>query len=105
VSQPLKQPAGVAPPATGAKSWYLLAYSSSVAKAWDSIIARDPNSALRAYTYLRDHPVQPYPGRCFPLRGKANKRVWQYEINGADRIRYQHDGDTVLVLYVGDYHP
>ena len=107
MTYPLTQPTGVAPAAAGAKVWQMEADSSSVAKGWDAIVLRDPNAAVRAFQWLRDHPFQRYPGRCFPRRGNRDKGVWEYRVNAADRLLYCaviSDSAVVLILYAGDYH-
>lgn len=87
--------------------WTIEAATGAVRKGWDRTIQADPKAAARAYAYLRDQPFSRYPGRCFPLRGAAQKGVWQYEVNAIYRLRYSAvlDRDHVLVvLYAGDYH-
>ena len=106
MSTPLREPPGTAAPETD-RPWRIAAEGRAATKGWARTIRADPRAAARAYAYLRDHPFQRYPGRCFPLRGKVNEGVWQYEVNATYRLRYalsMNEDRTVLVLYAGDYH-
>lgn len=103
----LREPTGTPPPPRDAVAWRIEAATGAVRKGWEKTIRADPKGAARAYAYLRDQPFLRHPGRCFPLRGHAQKGVWQYEVNATYRIRYSalKDRDRVLVVvYAGDYH-
>lgn len=102
----LREPPATAPAQTE-RTWRIEAQGASVTKGWARTIRADPKAAARSYAYLRDHPFQRYPGRCFPLRGPEQKGVWQYEVNDRYRLRYsalRGKERVLLVLYAGDYH-
>lgn len=106
MSEPLKEPEGVAPPTEGSPVWRVFTSAPSVADGWDAIIGLGTNDAARAYAWLRDHPFTPHK-RCFPMRGKQNRGVWQYEVNATYRLRYvkaSDADDAVVLVYAGDYH-
>lgn len=106
MSEPLREPSGTAPPGTD-EPYRIEAAGGSVVKGWARTIKADTKAAARAFAYIRDHPFQRYPGRCFPLRGADQRGVWQYEVNDRYRLRYsavKSDPRKVLVLYAGDYH-
>lgn len=106
MSVPLREPPATPPPESE-ETWRIEAATASATKGWDRTIRADTKAAARAYAYLRDHPFQWYPGRCFPLRGREQKGVWQYEVNDRYRLRYsavEGKARLILVLYAGDYH-
>ncbi|MDE3103173.1 MAG: hypothetical protein KGJ98_13165 [Chloroflexota bacterium] len=106
MSVPLREPPGTAAAQTK-DPHHIEAASGSVAKGWDRTVKADAKAAARAFAYLRDHPFQRYPGRCFPLRGPEQRGVWQYEVNDRHRLRYsavKGEARLILVLYAGDYH-
>lgn len=55
-----------------------------------------------AYRRLAATPREPInPSRQFPLRGKALKGIWQYELTSGDRLYYTvQPMRTVVVLVV-----
>lgn len=103
----LREPPGTAAPTVGAEVWVIETASAAVRKGWGKTIKADPKGTARAYAYVRERPFSRYPGRCFPLRGKDQQGVWQYEVNATYRLRYAAIAGrdhALVVLYAGDYH-
>jgi len=54
-----------------------------------------------AFERISEHPLDILGARQFPLKGEANKGVWQYEITGGDRLFYAIDLiEQVVILTV-----
>jgi len=87
----------------------VVAESARVERGWHELVARRTNDdAKRAYRRLSDSPLERYPGRQFPLRGKLFAGVWEYEVGPGDRIFYVGDEERscVYVGYAGPHaHP
>jgi len=85
--------------------WLIVARNRRVNRNWEALIDRSPDSALRWYQYLREHPTTRYPGRVFPLRGSVYRGVWECEVTGSDRIFYLPDeaAQKVVVYYAGPH--
>ena len=51
-------------------------------------------------------PLQRYPGRIFPLKGKKYRGAWEYELSGGDRVFYvPHEVQKKVVVYYAGEHP
>lgn len=83
--------------------WLIVARNSRVNRAWEVLIDRSPENALRWYKYLRKSPMTRYPGRVFPLRGSAYRGAWECEVTSGDRLFYIPEATTrkVVVYYAG----
>src|SRR5271154_1838233 len=55
----------------------VVAESARVERGWHELVARRTDDAKRAYRRLSDSPLERYPGRQFPLRGKLFAGVWE----------------------------
>lgn len=87
-------------------SWNVVARTRRVNKRWEKIIATSADNAVRCYEWLCEKPMQRWPGRVFPLRGKKYKGAWEFEVTGGDRLYYIPDPKQrrVVVYYAGP-HP
>jgi hypothetical protein len=61
----LKIPAGIP---VKDQSWVVVARNPRVNKDWEKLIKQSPENARRCYEWLRENPMQPSPGRIFPLK-------------------------------------
>jgi mRNA-degrading endonuclease RelE of RelBE toxin-antitoxin system len=91
------------PAPTGCKQGrYAIVASSARAKSdWDKFVANRPTAMKAAFERLSAHPLEILGARQFPLKGEANKGVWQYEVTGGDRLFYAIDLiERVVILTV-----
>lgn len=86
--------------------WKVVAKNSRVNRDWRKLIERHPENTRKCYAFLRSTPLKRLPGRIFPLKGKAYKGAWEYELTKGDRIFYVPDLaiQKVTVYYAGK-HP
>lgn len=86
--------------------WAVFAYNQQVYKSWEKMMVRVPENLERCLEDLCTHPMQRYPKRVFPLKGKTYKGAWEYEVTGGDRVLYFPDPESrqVVVYYAGP-HP
>lgn len=77
-----------------------------VEKGWLELFSNSPGHMERCREYLLRTPMERFPGRIFPLKGKVYKGAWEFEVAGGDRVYYVPDPDTrtVTVYYAGK-HP
>lgn len=71
-----------------AGSYRLFASSAQVLKEWKEFVATRPDDARRCYERLSVAPLEPMGTRQFPLKGKANKPFWEYELSAGHRMHY-----------------
>jgi mRNA-degrading endonuclease RelE of RelBE toxin-antitoxin system len=89
-------------PAGWKKGRYTVVASSAQAKRdWEQFLANRPTALKAAFERISEHPLDILGARQFPLKGEANKGVWQYEITGGDRLFYAIDLiEQVVILTV-----
>jgi mRNA-degrading endonuclease RelE of RelBE toxin-antitoxin system len=88
------------------KEWKVVAHSQKIYKNWNSLMEKIPESLERCLEYLCETPMQRYPKRVFPLRGKKYKGAWEFEVTGGDRVLYVPDPETKIVtVYYAGKHP
>ena len=86
--------------------WQVFAKNSRVNRGWEKLIARHPENTRKCYQFLRLTPMKRWPGRIFPLKGKAYKGAWEYELTKGDRIFYVPDkNNQKVVVYYAGKHP
>lgn len=85
--------------------WLVVAKNRRVNREWEKLIVRHPENTSRCYLYLCTSPMTRQPKRVFPLKGKAYKGVWEYELTGGERVFYIPDESKqkVLVYYAGNH--
>ena len=54
--------------------WTVLAYNPRVHKSWKKMMQRIPDSLQRCLEDLCTQPMQRYPKRVFPLKGRSIQR-------------------------------
>ena len=86
--------------------WTVFAYNRRVYKSWEKMMQRIPDSLERCLEDLCTQPMQRYPKRVFPLKGRLYKGAWEYEVSGGDRVLYVPNPETrqVSIYYAGE-HP
>jgi hypothetical protein len=86
--------------------WTVIAHNQRVYKAWNALMEKVPESLDRCLEYLCECPMQRYPKRVFPLKGKKYKGAWEFEVTKGDRVYYVPNPETriVTVYYAGE-HP
>jgi hypothetical protein len=78
-----------------------MASSAHAKREWEAFVEKVPQAMQTAFERLSDHPLETLGARQFPLKGKALKPLWQYEITGGDRLFYGVDTELhVIVLCV-----
>lgn len=78
-----------------------MASSAQAKREWEHFLAIRPTALKAAFERISEHPLDILGARQFPLKGEANKGVWQYEITGGDRLFYTIDLiERVVVLTV-----
>ena len=98
----LSAPAGDVPPGEG----LVVARNQRINRSWEKLIRQHPENAARCYQYLCSTPMQRYPGRIFPLKGKKYCGAWEYELTESDRVFYVPDEvQKKVVVYYADKHP
>ena len=86
--------------------WTVFAYNRRVYKSWEKMMQRIPDSLERCLEDLCTQPMQRYPKRVFPLKGRAYKGAWEYEVTGGDRVFYVPNSETrQVIIYYADEHP
>lgn len=104
--EPLLAPAAAGMPDDAGTVWQVVALNGSVNRAWEELIARAPKNAVRCYERLQTEPMIRQAGRVYPLKGKAYKGAWGYEVTGGDRIYYRPDpASRKVVVYYAGPHP
>ena len=88
------------------RPWGVTAYNKKVLRGWEELCKQIPENVGRCYCWLRKHPTERIPGRCYGLKHKFYAGAWCYEVGSGQRVYYkprpeQHD---VLVYYAGP-HP
>lgn len=79
---------------------------STVKRQWDILCRSRPGPMRRCYVELADRPYPAAPTRRHHgMKGRL-KDFWEYEVGGAERVRYKRgeDGDPV-VSYAGSAPP
>jgi hypothetical protein len=86
--------------------WTLTAWNRKVIEGW-TLVCRDiPENAARCYNWLREHPKQRIPGRCYELKHRQYAGVWCFEVGSGHRVYYKvrEDRRDVLIYFAGR-HP
>jgi hypothetical protein len=86
-------------------SWTVVARNRRVNRDWEELVDKAPENAARCYHDLSVAPMRRQPGRVFPLKGKAYKGAWEYEVTAGDRLFYHPDpiNRKVVVYYAGPH--
>src|ERR1017187_7198917 len=65
---------GIGPPKGSAgeiqQPWSLTAHNKKVLRGWETLCQQLPENAVRCYEWLRRHPTERIPGRCYELKHK-----------------------------------
>jgi hypothetical protein len=86
--------------------WTIKAYNKKVLKGWKMLRESTPSDAARFVKWLTQDAMQPIPGRCYPLKGKAFVGIWAYEIGSGNRIYYRPNPSTkIAIVYYAGPHP
>lgn len=76
----------------------LVAASWESEQQWNSLRAREPVSARETFERLSSYPhLEDLPSRQFPLRGKALRGLWQFQVTPFDVLRYRIDDRYVAL--------
>ena len=88
------------------QSWSLTAHNKKVLRGWETLCQQLPENAVRCYEWLRRHPTERIPGRCYQLKHKHYAGGWCFEIGSGQRIYYKlrPEHNDVLLYYAGP-HP
>jgi len=77
--------------------------TSKAEKNWLILLRERETELTECWDYLSASPEQ-RSRRCGPLRGEY-AGIWQYEIGPKQRVWYEIDSETVVILAVHRVHP
>lgn len=75
-----------------------MASSAQAKREWEHFLAIRPTALKAAFERISEHPLDILGARQFPLKGEANKGIWQYEVTGGDRLFYAIDLIAQVVI-------
>src|SRR5581483_9508126 len=88
------------------QSWTIFAKNKKVLDGWNELVHSIYSNASRCYEWLRKHPKQRIPGRCYELKHKHYAGAWCFEIGSGQRIYYKlREEKKEVVIYYAGQHP
>uniref|UniRef100_A0A0C1N6R0 Toxin n=1 Tax=Tolypothrix bouteillei VB521301 TaxID=1479485 RepID=A0A0C1N6R0_9CYAN len=87
------------------EKWLVVAKNRRVYREWEALTNRYPQNCYRCYQDLCTSPTTRKQGCVFPLKGKAYKGVWEYEVASGDRVYYIPNTEKlkVIIYYAGKH--